>query len=62
MDENLPDFPAVVSPLQLTGYVDAAHANDLRNRRSTTGYGFTVNGVGPRGARKCETNKGQVPK
>lgn len=44
MDENLPDFPAVLSPLQLTGYVDAAHANDLRDRRSTTGYGFTLNG------------------
>jgi hypothetical protein len=25
-------------------YVDAAHANDLRHRRSTTGYGFTLNG------------------
>jgi hypothetical protein len=30
----------------LTGFVDAAHANDLRNRRSTTGYGFVFNGGG----------------
>ena len=28
----------------LVGYVDAAHANDLRNRRSTTGYGFALSG------------------
>ncbi|KAG7354611.1 reverse transcriptase RNA-dependent DNA polymerase [Nitzschia inconspicua] len=28
----------------LTGYVDAAHANDLRNRRSSTGYAFVLNG------------------
>jgi hypothetical protein len=44
IDPDLPPFPAVLSLLQLTGYVDAAHANDLRNRRSTTGYGFTLNG------------------
>jgi hypothetical protein len=29
--------PQLSAPLQLTGFVDAAHANDLRNRRSTTG-------------------------
>ncbi|KAG7372245.1 hypothetical protein IV203_018388 [Nitzschia inconspicua] len=39
-------LPSLLSipPLQLTGYVDAAHANDLRNRRSTTGYAFVLNG------------------
>ena len=27
-----------------TAFVDAAHANDLRNRRSTTGYAFLLAG------------------
>ncbi|KAG7344102.1 reverse transcriptase RNA-dependent DNA polymerase [Nitzschia inconspicua] len=44
LDPSLPAFPSIHSPLQLTGYVDAAHANDLRNRRSTTGYAFVLNG------------------
>ncbi|KAG7341264.1 helicase domain protein [Nitzschia inconspicua] len=44
LDPSLPPFPSIHSPLQLTGYVDAAHANDLRNRRSTTGYAFVLNG------------------
>ncbi|KAG7374842.1 reverse transcriptase RNA-dependent DNA polymerase [Nitzschia inconspicua] len=44
LDPSLPPFPSIPSPLQLTGYVDAAHANDLRNRRSTTGYAFVLNG------------------
>ncbi|KAG7361414.1 reverse transcriptase RNA-dependent DNA polymerase [Nitzschia inconspicua] len=44
LDPSLPAFPSTHSPLQLTGYVDAAHANDLRNRRSTTGYAFVLNG------------------
>jgi hypothetical protein len=26
----------------MAGFVDAAHVNDLRNRRSTTGYGFIL--------------------
>ncbi len=28
----------------MVGFVDAAHANDLRNRRSTTGYAFLLSG------------------
>jgi hypothetical protein len=44
VDSDLPPFPPLSSALHLTGYVDAAHANDLRNRRSTTGYGFVLNG------------------
>jgi len=40
--EDLPPVPRGSSPLQLVAYVDAAHANDLRNRRSTTGYAFTL--------------------
>ncbi|KAG7370163.1 reverse transcriptase RNA-dependent DNA polymerase [Nitzschia inconspicua] len=44
LNPSLPPFPSIPSPLQLTGYVDAAHANDLRNRRSTTGYAFVLNG------------------
>jgi hypothetical protein len=38
----LPPFPKPPDPFQLVGYVDAAHANDLRNRRSTTGYVFCL--------------------
>jgi hypothetical protein len=41
-DPQLPPFPASTSPFQLRGFVDASHANDLRNRRSTTGYGFLL--------------------
>ena len=41
---TLPSFPRLLDPLQLTGYVDASHANDLRLRRSTTGYVFTLAG------------------
>jgi hypothetical protein len=40
LDSNLPSYPVASHPLQLTGFVDAAHANDLRNRRSMTGYAF----------------------
>ena len=45
-DPNLPPFPIESDPFRLTGFVDAAHANDLRKRRSTTGYAFFLaNGV-----------------
>ena len=40
---DLPSFPTTDS-LKLVGYLDAAHANDLRNRRSTTGYAFLLSG------------------
>jgi hypothetical protein len=43
-DPALPPFPSVTSHLQLVGYVDAAHGNDLRQRRSTTGYCFMLSG------------------
>ena len=43
-DKDLPEFPSPWSPQELAGHVDAAHANDLRNRRSTTGYIFTMAG------------------
>ena len=42
--DDLPLFPTPSSPSQLMCFVDAAHANDLRNRRSTTGYAFTLCG------------------
>jgi hypothetical protein len=42
LDSNLPSFPAASHTLQLTVFVDAPHANDLRNRRSTTGYAFLL--------------------
>ena len=44
-DKDLPEFPSPESPQELVGHVDAAHANDLRNRRSTTGHVFTMAGV-----------------
>ena len=45
-EKGLPSFPQPETPAQLMGFVDAAHVNDLRNRRSTYGYSFTVcNGV-----------------
>ena len=42
-DPDLPSFPAFESNT-LTCVVDAAHGNDLRNRRSTTGYAFLLAG------------------
>jgi hypothetical protein len=47
LDPALPPFSTIPSPLQMTGYVDAAHANDLRNRRSNTGYGLLLH-IDPR--------------
>jgi hypothetical protein len=44
LDSNLPSFPVASHPFQLTGFVDATHANELRNRRSTTGYAFLLCG------------------
>ena len=41
---DLPDFPVPEYDLQLVGFVDAAHANDLRKRRSTGGYAFLLGG------------------
>ena len=38
-----PIFPLPDKPGQLIGFVDAAHANDLRRHRSTTGYAFLLN-------------------
>jgi hypothetical protein len=40
-DPSLPPFPSC-DPFALTGFVDAAHANDLRNCRSTTGWTFLL--------------------
>ena len=40
---DLPDFPLPDKPGQLIGFVDAAHANDLCRRHSTTGYAFLLN-------------------
>lgn len=43
-DPSLDPFPIAASSATLLGFVDAAHANDLCNRRSTTGYTFTLCG------------------
>jgi hypothetical protein len=43
-DPALPLVPQAVDHFQLYGYVDASHANDLRQRRSTTGYVFLLSG------------------
>jgi hypothetical protein len=44
LPSDLPAFPAYESGPHLTCFVDAAHANDLRNRRSTTGFAFMLSG------------------
>ena len=44
LPDDLPPFPEPTHPLDLTCFVDAAHANDLRNRQSTTGYAFLLCG------------------
>jgi hypothetical protein len=43
-DPHLPAFPELEPGLQLTGFLDAAHGNDLRKRRSTTGFAFQLAG------------------
>ena len=45
LPNDLPSFPTPSSPIELTCYVDAAHGNDLRRRRSTTGYAFVLCGA-----------------
>jgi hypothetical protein len=40
--DELPTFPLFSDFFLLTGYVDAAHANELLKCRSTTGYGFML--------------------
>ena len=37
-------FKADIATNKLVGFCDAAHANDLRNRRSTTGYTLMLAG------------------
>ena len=43
-DDSLPTIPPPKSLYQLITHVDAAHANELRQRRSTTGYGCCLAG------------------
>jgi len=43
LDADLPVFPTVESQ-EPAAFLDAAHANDLRNRRSATGYTFLLCG------------------
>jgi len=43
MDAELPDFPTV-NTQEPVAFLDAVHDNDLRNRRSTTGYAFLLCG------------------
>ena len=43
-ENGLPTFPSF-DLFDLVGFVDAAHANDLRKRRSTTGYAFILSGA-----------------
>lgn len=45
-DPALPTFPSFASPTSLLCLVDVAHANDLKTRRSTTGYAFLLCGGG----------------
>ena len=48
-----PAFPVLPSGPVLTCFLDAAHANDLRQRRSTTGFAFLL--AGGCVAYKCKT-------
>lgn len=41
---NFGAFPCLESGPSLTCFLDAAHANDLRKRRSTTGFAFMLSG------------------
>jgi len=43
MDAELPEFPNI-NTQEPVAFLDAAHANDLRNRRSTIGYAFLLCG------------------
>jgi len=43
-DDSLPVIPPPAHLLQLITHGDAAHANELRQRRSTTGYGCCLAG------------------
>ena len=43
-EKSLPDFPDMESGPTITGFLDAAHANDPRKCRSTTGYAFMMSG------------------
>lgn len=43
-DISLPSFPPLEHGMHLTCFLDAAHANDLRKRRSTTGFAFLLAG------------------
>ena len=44
LSDDLPPFPSSFRDDRLSCFVDAAHANDLRNRRSTTGYAAMLAG------------------
>ena len=42
--DNSPQYPETIMAGKLIGFVDAAHANDLSKRGSTTGCVFTCSG------------------
>jgi hypothetical protein len=42
---DLPNYPDHATSHELFAVVDASHANDLRNKRSTTGYAFLMAGA-----------------
>ena len=44
VDPTLPPFPTTGKEARLIAFFDAAHGNDLRNRRSTTGHAFVLSG------------------
>ena len=45
LPSDFPSFPQASSGTELYGLVDAAYANDLRQRRSTTGFALILNGA-----------------
>ena len=44
INSSLPEYPEDIREGKLIGFVDAAYANELIKRRSTTGYAFTYSG------------------
>eukprot|EP00980_Cylindrotheca_fusiformis_P023978 scaffold11273_cov75-Cylindrotheca_fusiformis.AAC.3 len=52
-DTTLPEFPDLPPSNQLSCFIDAAHGNDLRRRRSTTGFAFMF--AGGSVSYKCKT-------
>ena len=59
LPDDLPSFPVQADELALEGFVDAAHANDPRDRQSTTGCAFLLSGGAA--SYRCKTQSITAP-